>query len=133
MYIMGNKLDKLPVPNWIIFGGTIAAAITAMMVLYNSLGLPAPLTEQSPAMMEIQANVETHSSDLKAVEERVDANRVEQLSRYVREDKRELYEVKKRLKEEPDNNDLVQQQIILEETLEELEGEKDVLRKKGDD
>jgi len=112
-------IEQIPLPDKVIYYGSISGALMAIAGAYTYFGGPKPLMNTSPIVEAVEA-----------VEEDQAASRMEPLSRYMRDDKRELYDVEQRLKAEPDNEAHLKQKVVLEETLDEMETEKEVLRKK---
>ncbi len=118
-------IDKIPVANWIIYLGSVATAITAFAGAWAVLNLPTPVMEPS-------ATLETIQTDIEEIREESDDEAVESISRFMRQDRRELYDVEQRLEGDPANDALIQQKLDIEEALKDLEARKERRRKRKD-
>ncbi len=107
------------VPNKILIAAGLVTAIGILSGVYRASGLPVPMMEGHPVVEAVETLEETRSAD-----------RIDQLSRWIRDDKRERYDVEQRLEYDPENRALHDQKIMLEEDIEEKEVERAGLRKK---
>lgn len=67
---MKSLADKLPWDKRITYAGGLAGSISACLALYVTLGLPKPLFDHSPEVMEIQQEVEVIELEQKILETR---------------------------------------------------------------
>lgn len=112
-------IEQIPLPDKVIYWGGVAGALMVLAGAWTLFGGPRPMMEGHPIVEAVETLEETRSAD-----------RIDQLSRWIRDDKRERYDVEQRLEYDPENRTLHDQKIMLEEDIEEKEVERAVLRKK---
>jgi hypothetical protein len=130
-------MEAIPLPDQVIKLGTLAGALVAIAGAWLYFGGPKPVMENAAVFTTIEENIELVADDIEEVEEEIsdteevlDNHREEFLSRAVRDDKRELYTIINQMEEQGADPVLMQQQIIIEEQIQEMETEREVLRKK---
>jgi hypothetical protein len=132
-----SKTEKImaaiPLPNRVIKWGAVAAAISSMLALGALVGLPTPMLSNSPEIKAVVHEVDQLEESIEEVIELRDADREQFLSRAIRDNKRELYQVINQKGEEPDNTALQEQEMLIEEELDEMVDERKRLRKKKGD
>lgn len=111
-------IAQIPLPDKVIYWGGVAGALIAIAGAWTMFGGPKPLMETHPIVEAVEALEKTRSAD-----------RIDQLSRWIRDAWREAYDVQQRLEYDPENTTLHDQKIMLEEDIEEKVSERDSLRK----
>jgi len=118
-------IDDIPVKNGtIITAGSLIAGLSAFVAWWANNGGPMPVMENSETITVIEEKLDM-----------VDDDAIDQYSRNIRQDKRELWEVEQRLEEASDTDKksaLHEQSLILQEAIEEMEDKKARRRKKQD-
>jgi len=116
---MSKLIDDFPVPNRLLAWGGAAAAIASIIGLYTLVGGPTPVMSTSPIVQAVEQIEETHRNDS-----------IDQLSRWIRSDKSELYDIKQRMEYDGDNASLHEELLNVEEKIEENSSKRKKLKDK---
>jgi hypothetical protein len=113
----------------VIFWGAVAGALSAMLILYTSLGLP------QPVMVESQATFTALPERMDRIEQTADDRRDEQLSRNKSYDSSEKYQLEQRHEEvkvvDPEKAAMINGEIErLEERINKADKEQEEIRKR---
>lgn len=100
-------VERIPLPDKVIYYGTVAGALTALATAYTLAGGPTPVMSTSPLVEAVEVLEETHNADT-----------VDQLSRWIRSDKSERYDIQQRLEYDPGNTALHEELLNVEEKIE---------------
>lgn len=134
---MPNTAQKIvkaiPLPDRVVKIGAFCSALVAIAGAWIFFGGPTPVMKNSDEIFSIETQMDVINDAVKEQRQDVDAHREEFLSRAIRDDKRELYTVINRMAEDGSNPDLIEQKIVIEESIEEMETERDQIRKKKGD
>lgn len=112
-------VERIPLPDKVIYWGTVAGALTAAAGAYTYFGGPTPVMSTSPLVGAVEVLEETHSADT-----------VDQLSRWIRSDKSERYDIQQRLEYDPGNASLHEELLNIEEKIEENTSKRKTLKEK---
>lgn len=116
---MPRIVERIPLPDKVIYWGSFAGALVAAASAYTYFGGPKPLMEGSAIVEAVEQIEETHRNDS-----------IDQLSRWIRSDKSELYDIQQRLEYDGDNASLHEELLNVEEKIDENTSKRKKLKDK---
>jgi hypothetical protein len=114
--------------------GAAAASVSAILVVWGQLSLPAPIMGSQAQFRSIEASAEESVQQLAYIQGKHYLDREEQLSRWIRETQSEIFDLRQRQAVEgisAEESHALQEQIIrLEEDVEAYKDERRAIREK---